>query len=79
MTEPGEDARPVMRARAGLHGYGAGWQAGDQLDELPAVHRGALQFGPARFADPVDGEHVLGQIDANVDNAHGLLLPSERR
>jgi hypothetical protein len=37
----------------------------------------AHEFGLARLVDAVHGKDVLGEIDADVDNGHGLPLPSE--
>ena len=37
----------------------------------------AHQLGLARLIHAVHGEDVLGEIDANVQNGHGLPLPSE--
>jgi hypothetical protein len=42
-----------------------------------ARHRRPHQRGLACFIHPVDRKHVLGEIDADVDNGHGLPLPSE--
>lgn len=42
-----------------------------------ARHGRAHQRTLAVFVHTVDCEDVLGQIDADVDNGHGLRLPSE--
>ena len=42
-----------------------------------ARHAAAHQRGLAALIDAVDGENVLGEIDADEDNGHGLPLSDE--
>jgi hypothetical protein len=42
-----------------------------------ARHAGAHQRRLAMLVDAVHGEYVLGEIDANVENAHGLPLSDQ--
>ena len=49
----------------------------DQLEQLGARHVRTHQLGLAGFVDCVNGENGLGEIDADVQNGHGLPLPSE--
>jgi hypothetical protein len=69
-----EQACPVVAARASLHGDGARRQGRDEFVQLGARHRRAHQCGLARCTHPVDCKDVLGEIDADVDNGHGLPL-----
>ena len=39
-----------------------------------ARYPGLDQRAPAGFIHPMHREHVLGEIDSNRDNAHGLPL-----
>ena len=68
-----EQPRPVVRAGAGFHADQAGRQLGDQR-QLVARHLGLDQRGFARFINAMHGKDVLGEIDSNSDNAHGLPL-----
>ena len=42
--------------------------------QLRARHARAHQFGLARLVDTVHSEYVLGEIDTDGQNSHGLLL-----
>ncbi len=42
--------------------------------QLGVCHARAHQSGLARLVDPVDRENILGGIDADGQNAHGLPL-----
>lgn len=68
---------PVVCARAGPHADGAGWQGCNEIEQLGACYAGAHQCGLAAFIHPMQGEHGLGEIDADIDNSHGLPLPDE--
>jgi hypothetical protein len=72
-----EQPRPVVRARARLHPHDARRQRGHQLVQLVARHRRAHQFSLAGLIDAVHRENVLGEVDTNGQNRHGLPLPSE--
>ena len=72
-----ELARPMMGARAGFHCDGARWQRGDQLDESAASDPGLNQCRFSDLVDPMDGEDILGEIDADEYDGHGLPLSSE--
>ena len=71
-----ELARPMMGARAGFHCDGARWQRGDQLDESAASDPGLNQCRFSDLVDPMDGEDILGEIDADEYDGHGLPLSS---
>ena len=70
----GKQPCPMVRASARLHRHGTRRQRGDELVQLGARHARAHQRGLACFIDTVHRKHVLGEIDAYVDNAHGLPL-----
>ncbi len=74
MTMGLEQARPVVRAGAGLRADHAGRQRGDQRVQLGARDAGLAQFGSAGLVDSVHGENILGEIDANAQNAHDFPL-----
>jgi hypothetical protein len=63
-----------MCAAAGLHADGAGRKRGDQFLQSGARHRRAHQFGPAGLVDSVHRKDVLGEIDADEYDSHGLPL-----
>ena len=73
LKQPG----PVMSARTCLHADGARRQRGDHLVQLGARHARADQFGLASRVNPVHRKHVLGEIDADEYDSHGLPLPNE--
>ena len=45
--------------------------------QLGSRDLGLSQHESASSVDAVQGKDVLGEIDSNVQNGHGLLLPSE--
>ena len=53
----------------------AGRQRGDEFVKLVAGDGGAHECGLACRVDAVDGENILGEIDADGENDHGLPLP----
>ena len=65
-----EQARPVVGAGAGLHADDAGRQASDKLVQLVARLGGADLLSLAGLIDTAQGKHVLGEIDAHVQNGH---------
>lgn len=69
--------RPVVRARARLHADHARRQFGDQLQQRISPDRRAHQHRLAFRIHSVHHKHVLGEIDPNRNNGHGLPLPSE--
>ena len=69
--------RPVVRAGARLDADGARRQRGHQSVELGARNLGLAQLHGTCGIDAVHSEHVLGQIDTNGQNGHGLPLSSE--
>lgn len=77
MAAGGEQPGPVVRTRAGLHADHARRQRRDQLVQFVACHAGANQLGLAGLVDAVHGEHVLGEINADGHNSHGLPLLNE--
>ena len=72
-----EQACPVVRAGAGFHADHAGRQGRDQRMQLVARHRRAHKLRLAGLVDAVHGKNVLGEIDTDSQNSHGLPLPSE--
>ena len=66
--------RPVVRAGAGFHADQARRQLDDQLQQFVARNFRLDQHGLAVIINAMHGKNVLGQIDANGDNAHGLPL-----
>lgn len=77
VAELAELAGPVVGTGARFHGVDARWQRSDQLEQLGARHRRTQQFGAALLVASMDGKHVLGEIDADGQNGHGLPLPKE--
>jgi hypothetical protein len=69
-----EQPRPVVRAGAGFHADEAGRQLRHQLQQFVACYLGLDQCGLAVIINAMHGKDVLGQIDSNGDNAHGLPL-----
>ena len=69
-----EESCPVVGAGAGFHADQAGRELGDQGRQLFACDPGFDQCGLAVFIDTVNGKHVLGEIDTNCHNGHGLPL-----
>jgi hypothetical protein len=67
----------MMRARARLHANGARRQRGYQLMQPGTLHARAHQHRLAVLVDSVDRKNVLGEIDPDEQNSHGLPLPSE--
>ncbi len=66
-----------MRARTSLHPYRARRQRRDQVVQLGARHVWPDHLGFAGRVHPVNGKHVLGEIDADEYHSHGLPLPTE--
>jgi len=64
----------VVRPAARLHRHGAWWQTRNELAQLGARHARAHECSFTGLIDTVHGKHILGEIDADVDNAHGLPL-----
>jgi len=69
-----EASRPVVGTGTGFHADQAGRELGDQGRQLFARDPGFDQCGLAVFIDAVNGKHVLGEIDTNCHNGHGLPL-----
>lgn len=70
LSEPGEFACPVVRARAGFHADQAGRQVGDEFEQLGAHYLRANQGGFAGFIHAVQGNDVLGKIDSDGYDGH---------
>lgn len=66
-----EEPGPVVGTGAGFHADGAGRQP---VRAACRVRRAGNQCGLARFVYAVYGKDVLGEIDTNVENRHGLPL-----
>lgn len=72
-----EQPRPVVGAGAGFHADHAGRQRGHQFCQLRPRHIRAHQRRLTRLINAVQGKHVLGEIDTQIQNGHGLPLSSE--
>ena len=70
-------AGPVVGARAGLHANEARRQAGNEFKQLGSLDLGLDQQSLPGRIDPMNGKHVLGQIDPNRYDTHGLPLSSQ--
>ena len=66
--------RPVVGARAGFHANPARRQLDDQRQQLLTRHVGFDQRRLAVLIHPMYRKDVLGEINSNGDNAHGLPL-----
>jgi hypothetical protein len=77
VTMAREQPRPVMRARARFHADQARRQGRDQLKQLGASDAGTNQHRTARIIHAMHGKNVLGEIDSQSDNSHGLPLSNE--
>lgn len=67
----------MMRPRARFHADQTRRQLGDQGQQRVALDRRFDQNGFACGINPVDRKNVLGQIQADGNNGHGLPLPNE--
>jgi hypothetical protein len=65
-----KQARPVVRAGAGFHADHARRQRGDQRVQLGSRDPGLAQLSGSRFVHPIHSKNILGEIDANIQNAH---------
>lgn len=69
--------RPVVGTGARFHADEAWRQRCDQLKQFGPGHAGANQYGFACGIHTMNGEDVLGGIDTNGDNGHGLPLSTQ--
>ncbi|PQV42728.1 hypothetical protein B0G83_1494 [Paraburkholderia sp. BL21I4N1] len=69
-----EQSGPVVCARARFHANKARWQLCDQRSQLIARNSRLDQHCFAGLVYAVNGENVLGKIDPDSDNRHGLPL-----
>jgi hypothetical protein len=69
-----EQACPVMRTGAGLHADDTRRRLRNQHRQLIARNTWLDQYGFAGLVHAVDGEYILGKIDSDSDNRHGLPL-----
>ena len=69
-----EHASPVMRTRARFHADETRWQLRDQCRQLIARHTRLDQHRLTRLVHTMNGEYILGKIDSDSDNRHGLPL-----
>ena len=63
-----------MGARTRFHADQARRQRGDQLQQLAACNARANQGGAACGIHAMDRKDVLGEIDSQSNNSHGLPL-----
>ncbi len=75
MTLRLEQPRPVVRTAAGFHPHRARRQRGEQIVQPGPRHRRTHQHRLAVLIYPVHRKHVLGEIDADEYDSHGLPLP----
>ena len=71
-----EQPGPVVGAGAGFDADQARGHLHDQRQQLIPCDLRLDQYGFAVFIDAMHGKDVLGKIDSNSDNAHGLPLSS---
>ena len=69
-----KQSRPVVRSRAGLHSDHTRWKLHHQRQQLLPRNLRLDQYRLAVIINTVHGKDVLGEIDSNGDNAHGLPL-----
>jgi hypothetical protein len=69
-----EQSGPVVCARARFHANEARWQLCDQRSQLIARNTRFDQHRYAGLVNAVNGEYILGKIDSDSDNRHGLPL-----
>jgi hypothetical protein len=69
-----EHAGSVMSAGARFRPDKARWQLRNQGHQLIARHTRLDQHRFAGLVHTVNGEHILGKIDSDGDNRHGLPL-----
>jgi hypothetical protein len=69
MAELRQFARPVVRRSTGLHANQAGRQRREELQHLTAAKL-LPDDHLLGTVDPVDLEHVLGNIETNRGNLH---------
>jgi hypothetical protein len=67
---------PVVGAEQASMPMRHGWERGNEFEQLGAWYVGAHQHGFACGVHTMNGEHVLGEIYSDSDNAHGLPLPT---
>ncbi|MGF6735696.1 hypothetical protein OKW50_007869 [Paraburkholderia youngii] len=74
MAVPLEHAGPVMRAGARFHANEARRQLCDQRRQLIARNTRLDQHRLTGLVHTVNGKYILGKIDSDSDNSHGLPL-----
>jgi len=60
----------VVGAGTGLHSDHSRGYVGEELEQLLALE-GFAKYDLLVRIDAADGERILGQVDAEADNAHG--------
>jgi hypothetical protein len=55
----------------------AGRQVGDHFQHLPTSHLGFDKYCFATLVNTMQSEYILGKIDTDGDNIHGLPLSSK--
>jgi len=69
---PEQASRPIRQG-----GRVAGWQVGDDFQQLAANYLGLDKNRLATLVNTMQSEYILGEIDAYGDNIHGLPLSNE--
>ncbi|CAB3775232.1 hypothetical protein LMG29542_08614 [Paraburkholderia humisilvae] len=69
-----EQACPVMRTGARFHANEARRQLRDQWRQLIARNTRLDQHRLTHLVHAMNGEYILGKIDSDSDNRHGLPL-----
>lgn len=77
VAEATEFPCPVVRTGAGFHANQTGRQVGDYFEQLAASHLGLDKYRFAILVNAMQSEYILGEIDADGDNIHGLPLSNE--
>jgi hypothetical protein len=74
VAQPGQLARPKMRAAAGLHADQAARQVGEERQHL-GPRQPLPQHHPAALIDAMHLEHVLRDVETNRGNLHRTSPP----
>jgi hypothetical protein len=71
--------RPVVGSAAGFHANEARWRGPQQRQQIRSLDLGLEQHHLARLIDAMYGKNILGKINTNCNNGHGLPLSNNFR